>query len=683
MTKAYLYLIKKNILFKGKGLLITLFFFVPFIGIPSATDTHKIFIIDQNSPSYITHGTWEVAPTGGDTIFIASGRTRALKFKQINGEKNNPLTLINDGGQVQINDTDSWGAITFEDCTHIKISGQGHSGFKYGFKLAAKSSGLAFSGISSDCEAEFIHIDHEGFFGIVAKKDYGGNPPSPAPVFFNLVIHDCFIENVTEGMYLGETKSPGMEFKHVKIYNNIVRNTGREAIQIANMVEDVEIYNNTMLNAGVNGDIYHGNLLQIGDNSVASVYNNILIGANSYGIISFGMGNNYYTNNYISNSKGLFADNRLFTVIGSPITVSDNYFSNIKGEEVIKNMNEVNLLEINNNEWDTDNSFYNNASGNDNNFALSNNLNQPVDTILFSNPAENDYSLAPETPEKYKNLGAPGGPLFTDYEETSPEENNPVEPQQIELTAGMILDEVEGGSYHTPGYLVDEQNCTPGNEQNPVSESWKPHWNMEKGPYNVTIDLQEFFHVSCIALHDMHDVKNLEVSMGEPGNWELLFTETCDQYKTWKLHTTDIETRYIRLSMRKSVYAAVNEIIIYGNPLSGFYHEKSASLNTQDLTVSNYQMELETTKINLYPNPAVNQIKLNVPETLNEDFKVEIFNVRGQLAFTKKFISSFQNQVTINLSAISLRDGVYFLKYSNKNGVSKTRKFIKNEYLKN
>lgn len=40
-------------------------------------------------------------------------------------------------------------------------------------------------------------------------------------------------------MYLRETKSPGMEFKHVKMYNNIVRNTLRESIQIANMVEDV------------------------------------------------------------------------------------------------------------------------------------------------------------------------------------------------------------------------------------------------------------------------------------------------------------------------------------------------------------------------------------------------------------------------------------------------------------
>lgn len=135
-------------------------------------------------------------------------------------------------------------------------------------------AGLAFTEISSDCEAEFLKISHDGFFGIMAKKNYYGSPPNPIPVFNNLSIHDCFIENVSEGMYLGETMSPGMEFRHVKLYNNIIRNTQRESIQIANMVEDIEIYNNTLINAGLESLIYHMNNLQIGDNSVANFYNN-------------------------------------------------------------------------------------------------------------------------------------------------------------------------------------------------------------------------------------------------------------------------------------------------------------------------------------------------------------------------------------------------------------------------
>jgi hypothetical protein len=210
------------------------------------------------------------------------------------------LVIINKGGQVKISSPNSysWGAITFENCRYIKISGAGNANYKYGFQLSADQCGLAFSELSSDCEAEFIKISHEGFFGIMAKKDYNGSPPFPYPVFENLIIHDCFIEDVSEGMYLGETKSPGMEFKYVKIYNNIGTNTLRESIQIANMVEDVEIYNNTMLNAGLANITYQTSILQIGDNSVVNTYNNILIDAPTTGIALYGKGNCTFTNNY-------------------------------------------------------------------------------------------------------------------------------------------------------------------------------------------------------------------------------------------------------------------------------------------------------------------------------------------------------------------------------------------------
>ncbi len=794
-----------------------------------ASENPENYLIDENSPSYITDSYWENTPAGGDTIFIASERTKAIKICNIHGDDNNPIVVINKGGVVRINDTDSWGAIDFNECSHIKISGQGHPEFKYGFELKANSCGLAFSGLSSDCEAEFIHVNHDGFFGIMAKKDYGGNPPSPAPVFSNLVIHDCFIENVTEGMYLGETKSPGMEFKHVKIYNNIVKNTGREAIQIANMTEDVEIFNNTLLNAGNDGDYSHGNLLQIGDNTVARVYNNVMIGAHSNAIISFGMGNNEYSNNFISQSKGVFIDNRKFSTPGAQVLISDNFFRNVKGEKVIKNMNEINPIEIRNNTWNTDILFYENASGNDSNFVLTNNQNQPVDSLWFTNPAENDYSLADGVSSLYQNMGAPGGP-WNSAGETSDEneEEDTTEPRQIVLTSDMIIDEVEGGSYHSPQYLVDEQDFTPGNNEHPVSESWKPRWNMDHGPYHVTIDLKNEYHLSEIAFHDMHNAKNLEVSTGEPGNWKLLFTENCDKYKAWKEHTVDVTTRYIRLSMTESVYAAVNEMVVFGNlpnnsdvqnedPISeqinlkaemitdevpggsyyspeflvdeqdctpeneihpvseswkphwnmenGPYHviidlqavyhltnislhdmhnaknleisvgepgnwellftetcdkyktwkehdieattryirlsmtesvyaainelvvfgypaneevqKKSAPVDSQNLTVSNHSMSLESPEINLFPNPAVHEVKVRLTPGLNENFQIEIFNHKGQLAFRKNFDRPFSDEISINLSAMSLKEGMYILKYSNHQGMVQTRKFMK------
>ncbi|TXD53108.1 MULTISPECIES: hypothetical protein [unclassified Polaribacter] len=87
--------------------------------------------------------------------------------------------IINKGGQVKIErrDTYRWRTITFENCRYIKISGAEHPNYKYGFELSADECGLVFAELSFDCEAEFIKIDPDGFFGIMTKKNYNSNPP--------------------------------------------------------------------------------------------------------------------------------------------------------------------------------------------------------------------------------------------------------------------------------------------------------------------------------------------------------------------------------------------------------------------------------------------------------------------------------------------------------------------------
>lgn len=646
---------------------IFLFCILPATAESAGNENAKKFIIDNQTSYFINNQTWETAPTGGDTIFITAERTQALRFQQMSGTEEAPIVVINSGGQVQIN-TEAWGAITFENCNFFKISGNGVKGIQYGFSLAAASCGLAFSELSSDCEAEFIKIDHDGFFGIFAKKDYGGNPPSPAPVFSNLSIHDCFIQNVTEGMYIGETKSPGMEFRHVRIYNNVVKNTGRESIQIANAVEDVEIYNNTLINAGKDNISWQNNILQIGDNSMAKVFNNILIGAPSFGIISMGMGNNIFTNNYIASCKGIFTDNRLFTVTGYPVRIENNYFRDIISTEVIKNMNEINFLEIRNNNWDGEIEFFKNSSGNNNNFILTNNQNVNVVELSLTNPDENDYALAPETPVEYLKMGA----VSTSDEV---EEIHRV-PEQIVLNSEMIVDEVTGGSYWSANYLIDEQNYNPENNLHPVSQSWKPYWNMDKGPYHIYIDLKAVHRITNIALHDMHNTKNLVISIGEPGNWTPLFTDPCENYKVWKQHTTDVSTRYIRISMIESVFAAVNEIVVYGYSES---IEKSNSVNAELTTLSNV-IRKEKNKINLSQNPISENINLIIPDELCQNFKIEIYDIKGNKLFSEFYNYAFQSQLVIDLTRKSIKGGIYLLKYSNKNGFYETLKFVKNGF---
>lgn len=514
--------------------------------------------IDNSFPYYVNQQTLGRATVGGDTIFISSARTKPLRFQFTNGNANKPLVVINKGGQVKIDSPNSysWGAITFENCRYIKISGSGHPNFKYGFLLAANECGLAFSELSSDCEAEFIKINHNGFFGIMAKKDYGLNPPVSYPVFENLIIHDCFIENVSEGMYLGETVSPGMEFKHVKIYNNIVRNTLRESIQIANMVEDVEIYNNTLLNAGLANITYQTNILQIGDNTVANVHDNILIKAPSTGIAVYGKGDCTFTNNYLDSNMGIFVDNRLFSTPTAPINIKQNYFRAIVGKQNIKNYNEINYVTAQDNVYNTAIPFFLNQSGNANNFTAVNNTLTSVPALEFTDPSTNDYSLTSDNPIAYKNMGAPGGPEYFE----------PL-PQQITVTAAMVMDLVSGGSVQSPLFLFDEQNLGVQNGAHASSNSWKPAVAMNEAAYHVVVDLGKEYHLSAIDLHDMEDTYNFTVDYGDASNWTTLFVDSCSTFNTWSKNKTNVTTRFLRFSMYQNVFAAVNEIILYGTPV--------------------------------------------------------------------------------------------------------------------
>ena len=609
------------------------------------------FIIYNSTPYVINATTTGRTFSGGDTIFIASSRTKAIKFEQLQGALGAPIVVTNINGQVKIKDSQAWGGITFENCKHIKISGAGHANFKYGFELGGNNCGLAFSGISSDCEAENIKIDHEGFFGIFAKKDFGGNPPAPYPVFENLIIHDCFIENVSEGMYIGETASPGMEFKHLKIYNNIIRNTKRESIQIANAVEDIEIYNNTMINAGLDNTLYQTNNLQIGDNSVVNAYNNIIMQAPSFGIITLGKGDCNFSNNYISNSQGVFIDNGQFTDTTKPITLNNNYFSSINGKQIVRNMNELNHIYINNNSYNTKLPFYNNDSGNLNNFSLINNIFSTIHQINFKDTINNNYTLVDDTPEEFKGLGATSGPEFFDIIPLS---------KQIIIDSTMVTDQVAGGSVVSPLYLFDEQQTDVLANEHPTSNSWKPYWSWDPqtAPYHVVVDLGEEYHVTEISLHDMHDTYEFTVEYGSENNWNELFVDPCSDFNTWKTHLTDVDTRYLRLSMYENVYGAINEILVFG------YSNTLPESTDEDENPKDPSIEEETTT---FLNP------LGV-------YEIKIFDVYGKKILS--CVSKISDKKTFELFKKSrlknLNTGFYIVLFKNKtDGSSKTVKIYK------
>ena len=147
-----------------------------------------------------------------------------------------------------------------------------------------------------------------------------------------------------------------MEFRSMRLYNNVVKNTYKEAIQIANSVSDIEIHNNFLYNSGLAGDYGHTNLLQIGDNSEGKIYNNILIECPAYGVIVLGTGQIEISNNYLHNTRGIFCDNRNFIFPLAEMRIFDNFFNYTKTGD-----NDFQVIKYYNEEMDLyvyDNAYY-------------------------------------------------------------------------------------------------------------------------------------------------------------------------------------------------------------------------------------------------------------------------------------------------------------------------------------
>jgi len=587
----------------------------------------RVYEIDSDV-AYITSESFSSVPEPGDTIMILAPRSETLKIYNISGDASKPIVFINSGGQVFINRTDH-GALDFVDCKYIKVTGTGDPSFRYGFKLKGDNSGLSFSGLCSDCEAEFIELvgGEDTFFGLYAKKDFHGDPPVPYPQFNNLIIHDLYIHGVSAGMYIGETISPGMEFRHVRIYNNIIVDTKRESIQIANCVEDVEVHNNLMMNAGTQNLFSQGNALQIGGNTVARVYCNILKNSPSYGIIVFGMGNIEVFNNYCENNLGVFIDDRYWPHATWPINVHNNYFLDLNGDEVVKNMNEYNELYITVNQYNTDIPFFLNESEVPPVLVVKNNSKELLESLDFS---VEEGVFMPDTDELSSYAGI--GPIYSGIQVS----------ERIALSIDQVSDLVIDGSIISPDFLVDEQNLNPTLDQHPVSSPWIPKTNLDNAPYSVEIDLGVPHYLESIYLHDIEFSGDFSVSVLNNGEWEILVTDSCQNFNEWNYHPLRVSAQLIRFSMFNSVKARINEVALYGYPLEG------GGLSSE--TVISEWGNINSKELDdryFYPNPASDYLSISCSDC---NYTVKITDLAGKLC-----INTRQREIDIS----ELSNGLY------------------------
>lgn len=256
----------------------------------------------------------------GDTIFFAAGKRDNILIRNFHGEAGKPFIFINKDGVVEF-DTDHNYAISVQNCRFFTITGTGTKSTFYGIQIerVLNGTGIGVGGLSSDFEIDHIQIKNVPIAGIYAKTDpdCSGNTTREYFTQFNTIIHDNYIENAgNEGLYVGSTKYFGQTvncngkdtllmpsvLEGVKIYNNIIKNSGWDGIQVSSATRDCQVYGNQILNDSEAGYTNQMSGIIIGGGSKCDCYNNLISDGKGDGIEIHGLGGNHIFNNIIVNA---------------------------------------------------------------------------------------------------------------------------------------------------------------------------------------------------------------------------------------------------------------------------------------------------------------------------------------------------------------------------------------------
>ncbi|MCD9017741.1 alpha/beta fold hydrolase [Parachryseolinea silvisoli] len=399
---------------------------------PSGTQTCNCDHVIEAKTEYIKAMDMPKPVKPGDVVCVRAGNRGYIRFMDFVGTADKPITFINCGGQVVINNPLVDGSLSFTRCKYFRVTGTGDPNFFYGFKIAVSTKNTAMFMSDSDFEVDHIEIANSGYAGIMCKIDPTCDNPQYHRgnfVMENIKLHDNYIHDTNgEAYYVGYYAYGGIDkspcgkvyphdIKNIKIYNNIIRNTAADGLQVTCAVEGCEIYNNSIENYGLNPfSVDQNNGIIIGGGTSGLCYNNYIRKGTGVGMAVFGLGGNIIFNNIITEtgSYGVYfgigstIPGRGFNFINN--TVMNTKLDGIRYEnQVAKGSKFYNNLIINPGTYDIyekadfcakgkDSFFYSNCSiGMDydsaNFFFVRN-----IASVKFVNPTNYDFHLLSNSP---------------------------------------------------------------------------------------------------------------------------------------------------------------------------------------------------------------------------------------------------------------------------------------------
>jgi len=363
----------------------------------------------------------------GARVCISSGQLTGLQVEDLHGTAAMPIEIVNCGGQVTIGALPGGSSNGFSvlGSSHLKITGTGHTGYEHGIKIdGTASQGLSIAKLSTDIEVEYLEVTNAGFAGIMAKTDPGCDGYATKGTFtqYNTVFHDNYIHDVKgEGFYIGHSFYYGYtknnsclgtvlyphELIGVKVYNNVVKNTGADGIQVGSAVQDVEIHDNLVDGYGQDPFAsYQDNGMQIGEGTTGNWYNNTIRNGPGNAMIVIGLGDISIFNNEMKNTQGIYIHKNASP--GDDVAILNNTFVDTKVRG-ISTPNTLAAIKVHNNIMvhlaGVKPINRENASVN---LVDSHNLfTQDIQSVGFVNPAAGDYHITAASPAKDAGLNVP------------------------------------------------------------------------------------------------------------------------------------------------------------------------------------------------------------------------------------------------------------------------------------
>lgn len=271
----------------------------------------------------------ELHTNPGDTLCILAGQRPHLYLKNINGNEDSAVVIINYGGQVRIYSEHYYG-LKFAECNYVRLTGTGDSDFEYGILIdtVALGDGINVSSKSSDFEIDHINIQKTKNTGILAKSDPNCTFTTVRDSFtmYNVHLHHNYLEDIgTEGIYVGNSFFLGMYLSScdttilphlvegVSIHHNQLYRIGWDGIQVGCALNGCDIFNNEIFYDSQKEQTYQMSGVMVNTGSRCDVHDHIIVDGMGTGIINQGAGGQKFYNNLIINAGRNFKPDDQYT----------------------------------------------------------------------------------------------------------------------------------------------------------------------------------------------------------------------------------------------------------------------------------------------------------------------------------------------------------------------------------